>query len=506
MASHYDLTALKRSLVHFLTGKALTAICSIAAMLLLARALPKTDFAALIIFEATINLTGVALSFGVSQPVLLRYIPELRVQNNGLALYGLVRRAILHRAWIYALACVLLGILGPWLGHWFGFDSRADLFSMYLFAGWANLMLHPIFASMESLLWQKTTQYIIAATAALRLLLLSFFFLHGRLDLHQVVLIEIAYQSATLLLLLVGFWSNRHNDPHRHQGTAEWFADNRRRIARYAWKSYGFSLSSLLIGSQPNRMVAGRFLSPRAMGDYGFADSLTGLFGRFLPSTLLQGFIRPLYFARFTETNQLHHIERLGNMILRINLVLMAQAALLLLMFGGALIDTLTAGKYGDTVNLIAAMFGVLVLGGMLNHYTLICQTVEKNALLIYANLFISASIAFSFPLFPEIGAWAIVAANTCGLVMAIFFLHYKLAKAGWGTSVELVPVLKAITAFAVPLLLGVILQQHLGQMIGGFAGWALSLLLLVLWGPFTREDINDFRRILAKRLPSQLD
>ena len=499
MTRHYDASRVKRSLVHFLTGKAFTAVSTLLVLLLLARALPKADYAILIVFEALINLTGMAASFGINQ-TLLRYVPELRTANNGLALYRLIRNALVSRAWVFGLAVIGLAAMAPWLADWLGFSKRIHLFPWYLLAGWMALMWLMLAQVMESLLWQKTSQYTIAATAALRLTLLGVSYLRGELDLVRVVMIEIICQSLTLALLLLGMWHNQRQDPRRHEGSLAWFGENQNRISRYALSGYGFSLSTLLYGSQPNRAIAARFLSPHAMGDYGFADSLTNLFRRFLPSALLIGFIRPLYFARYAETGQLQYLERMANLIFRVNLVFLGGVILALLFFGGPVLDVLTAGKYGSTVYLAAAMLGVLTLESLQIQHVLLCQTLERNGLLIYSNLILSGSLLVSLPLFPVIGAWAIVLANLAGNALAIAFIRIRLAPQAHAFSLDMPLILRVLLGFALAAGVGYEAQHAISLIWGGLAGMLALLLLLVWLPPFSREELAQLRGLMKRR------
>lgn len=499
MTRHYDASRVRRSLVHFLTGKAFTAVSTLLVLLLLARALPKADYAALIVFEALVALAGMIASFGINQ-TLLRYVPELRAANNGLALYRLIRHALFNRAWVFGLACIGLVAVAPWLAGWLGFGRWSGLFPWFLLAGWASLMWFLVAQVMESLMWQKTSQYTIAATAALRLALLGASYARDEADLVRVVMIEIICHGITLVLLLLGMWHNQRHDPHRQNGNLGWFGENKVRISRYALRGYGYSLSTLLYGSQPNRAIAARFLPPHAMGDYGFADSLANLFRRFLPSALLIGFIRPLYFARYAETKDLRHLERMANLVFRVNLVLVSGAVLVLLFFGGPALDVLTGGKYGGTVYLVAAMMGLLVLESLQIQHALLCQTLERNGLLIYSNLLLSGSLVLALPLLPIMGAWAIVSANLLGNLLAIAFIRMKLAPQGQAFRLDMPLIFRAALGFSIAAVLGFQIRGLNDLMLGGVVAIAVWLLLVALLRPFSSEEFTQLRALLSRR------
>jgi hypothetical protein len=356
-------------------------------------------------------------------------------------------------------------------------------------------------AVMESLLWQKTTQYTYAATAALRLLLIGGSYWLAEIDLLRVVSIDIVFEGVSLLALLAGLWRNYRNDPDRHLGTLNWFRDNRIRVTRYAMAGYGYALSTLLYGSQPNRAVCARYLPAQAMGDFGFADSLANLCSRFLPSNLLQGFIRPLYFVRYTETRQLHQLERMANLIFRVNLVLMSFGALILLLYGGPLLSALTAGKYTGTIYLAAALLGLLVLESLQGQHILLCQTLEKNHLLIFANLLRSGSLLAAIPLFVSIGAWAVVLANGVGNLLAISFIRLTLGRAGHVFNLDLSLIVRAILNFCLALLLGLYLQQASSLSWGGLLGISAYLAASLASRPFSGGELSMLGRLIKAQL-----
>ena len=94
---HYNLDALRRSLGHFLVGKSVSALSSLLLLVLLARWLSTEDYAVYVSLQALVVIVTYLTSLGINQS-LLRYIPELRVANNNLPMYGMVSHAMVGRA------------------------------------------------------------------------------------------------------------------------------------------------------------------------------------------------------------------------------------------------------------------------------------------------------------------------------------------------------------------------------------------------------------------------
>ena len=498
MTNHYDAKQITHSFLHFITGKVFTAISTLSILLLLARSLSKPEYAAYVTFEALTGLTGLLASFGINQTVL-RYTAELRASNNGLALYFLIRKAIISRAIIFAFALLILTILTPIIANFLGFSAHIHIFYLYMFAGWIGLICALTGSIMETLLWQKSTQYTYAATAALRLLLIGSCYLFSNIDLLRLVSIDIIYESMTLLVMLFGLYKNKKADPNHNSGSLNWFSENRDRIKRYAIAGYGYSLSTLLYGSQPNRAVSARYLSTHSMGDFGFADSLANLFNKFLPSNLLQGFLRPIYFVRYAESKQIYHLERMANLIFRINLTIMSIVALTTILYGQYILGILTSGKYSGTVYLLAAMLGVLVLESLQNQHILVCQTLENNHLLVYANIIRSCLLIAVIPLFVNIGAWAIVLANTVGNLLAIYFVRIMLGRAHHAFKLDIKLIANSITSLIFAAAIGITLKQNGYTILGGLAGLSLFITMNFIIRSYTDDEVIMLKNLLIK-------
>jgi O-antigen/teichoic acid export membrane protein len=191
----------------------------------------------------------------------------------------------------------------------------------------------------------------------------------------------------------------------------------------------------------------------------------------------------------------------MANLIFRVNLVVMSGAVLVLLFFGGPILDILTEGKYGDTIYLVAAMMAILVLESLWIQHVLLCQTLERNGLLIYSNMFLSGSLLLSLPLLPAIGAWAVVLANLLGNLLAIVFIRTKLASQEQVFRLDLARMLRALLSFGFAAVFGFSMQHAASPALGGVAGLAAWLLLIVLLQPLAREEVAQLRSLLGRRV-----
>jgi O-antigen/teichoic acid export membrane protein len=495
---HYSREKVARSLVHFLGGKALTAVSTVLVLLLLARFLSKEAFGAFVTFQAVVSIVGLVASFGTNQ-VLVRFVPELRTRNNNRTLYRFAARLFLRRVALFGAVLAATSVAGAWLADFLGFPQWIAPFRLYLLAGWFALSWFLLAQVMEALLWQKSSQYLVAATGLVRLVILVVLALQDALTLQAVVLTEIFCEMLTLAALVTAAARNYLRDPLRLAGEIGWLDANRARLRHYAFTGYLQALTSLFYGSSPNRAAAARFLPPAALGEFGFADSVAVTFRRLLPANLLAGFLRTLFVARYTQSSDSRSLESMADLAFRLNLLLVSVFALLVLLVGGPVLDGLTDGKYGGTALLVAGMLGLLAVEGLMVQLALICQTLEFNLVLAASNIVLSLSLVAALPLFPEFGPWAIVVANTVGNIGAILLIRGHLAGRGHVFRLDA----RLAGRIVLALLLGVAAGQGAAVLHGG--PWAMgaigvAIYLLVLWRlpPFSAAEISLF----ASRFP----
>ncbi|MEJ2612635.1 MAG: hypothetical protein P8179_21900, partial [Candidatus Thiodiazotropha sp.] len=152
--SHYSLSSVRSSLIHFATGKAFSAISAISVLFIVSRAIPKEDYAVLAIFQAIVLFSGVISSFGVSQSIA-RFVPELRSLHNNATLYRLVFFGTISRVSIYSLVLFCVYLAATQFAKETSYGEAIDLLPFYLVIGLLRLVSYFIASVMESLLWQK---------------------------------------------------------------------------------------------------------------------------------------------------------------------------------------------------------------------------------------------------------------------------------------------------------------------------------------------------------------
>jgi O-antigen/teichoic acid export membrane protein len=499
--SYYGFDAVRVSLIHFLTGKAFSAISAILIFILIARALPKEDYAVLVVFQATVMFAGVLASFGITQSII-RYIPELRSDNNNVAMYSMLFRGIFSRAIVFSATLFAIVLAADQYASFFDYDDEVLLLPLYLVAGFFRLMMNFIASAMESLMWQKSSQYILALSFFLKLLLISgFYFVIEKLTFISFIYIEIFTTFIGAVLLFASLVRNWRKDKHRYNGNLLWLTRHKKRIFKYGLSGYMRALTSVLYGSAPNRLVAGRFLARESMGEYGFAESVSSLLHRFLPAHLMQGIIRPIFISKYSKNNDMAELNNMGNFVFRASIIILAPAVVLMTVTGQQLLDWLTVGKYGVAAYLVAGIIVVLMFESLRSQQELVCVTLEKNGVLVKSNLVLSVSIAFCIPLFPFLGAWSIITANIIGNIMAIILIYRSLLSMGYRLSLDLRLVNRIFLAMFVSISFGrILITVSDAVIVISLLSLMVYCVILWIWKPFSTNEIELLRRLLKKK------
>jgi len=495
---HYSLNNLRHSLRHFFIGKAATAITAMLLLILLARWLPKEDYAVYVSLQAILVIVNYVTSFGVSQS-LLRYLPELRVANNNLPMYRMVVRSLLTRSFAIGLGFLVVWALQPWLVRWFNLGQWGGWVTVYLLVGWLRLSGQFLGRIMETLLWQKQSQYSQAVGSFIRLVAVGLAAAYATVDIPTLFVIELASEALIVMLLALGYVRQWRADPRRKEGDPGWWHTHRERSRRYALWSYLSSLASVLAGSAPYRLVAARMLLPESVALYGFTSGLMDMLNRYTPTRLMQGTLRSVLVARYTASgNHDDLIAKLG-LNFRVNALMLALLAALVLCASGPALIWLTKGKYGEADVMLAALIGVLVLDVLRAQLELLAEVVERNQWALAGNIVLGMGVIAAFFMTRIWGTWGLVLGAGMGeaLAMAVMFAGLKSYGAG-----------RILEGRIIVLVLALFLAGWVGRNIpvSGVAGFFLALAatfsmsggLLLALPPFSKNERGTMLSMVA--------
>ena len=496
---YYGLTAISLSFRHFVTGKAFKVVSSLAILILLARVLEINQYAVYITFQGIIVLVGLIGTVGV-QPVLFRYLPELRSAENNLMMYRMLWVGVLLRALVVGLLFLIAVQFTPLIAEKFKLVEWQWLMVPYFLIGIMHFTTLTLSQSLESLLWQKQAQYTLAAGSLLKLVLLLAAAAINQLDLLTLIVIE-GIAEALMLSSLVYFGLKRWQaDEHRYAGDLGWWKQNARRVLRFGFFGCLVSQSRILYGSAPNRSLTAYYMPTGEIAIMGMADSIIKLARRFMPTRMLVSMVRPVFMARFSTDGDFQALVRMSNLVYRINLGVLILPIALLFVVGMPLFDWMTEGKYGLAAPLLGGFLCIMIAEGMRTLLELLVQAVEKNHIFLISNLFQSASLFLAIPLFPSIGLWALVVANLSGTVMANIVIIVWLNHLGYRFQLDKLLSLQIILYGTLSALLGWwCLQQWESFILATAVICVTYAILMIAVTPMRASEKDQLMHLLKK-------
>ena len=202
-AGYYAASRARRSLRHFLAGRAASALLGVVWLVWLARQLPPAEYGTFLALLAMVEIFYLASGFGLST-MAQRYVAEFRMHAPAGQFRAFLRRLLALRVISAVLvAAALAVVLAPMLA-WWGVALAPGLgpwFLAWLVAGSLTRYFDEMF---PALLMHGTSQSLGAAANALRLAFAAVAGHQGlALDHALLVRLELALAGAALA---VGLW------------------------------------------------------------------------------------------------------------------------------------------------------------------------------------------------------------------------------------------------------------------------------------------------------------
>lgn len=496
---HYSLSKIRHALRYFLLGKSATALTALLMLALITRALPTQDFAVYVSLQAIVLIIGAVTSFGINQS-LIRYVPELRANGNNAAIYRRAFVGIGSRALIIGAACALVAATATYWAPALSLQSTSwSVIVGFMAVGWFRLVERFTSNLFQSLLWQGLSQTVLALSGLIKLAGAAYLLHAGLLTLEALIALELVAELLAVMLLFAGLWHRWRTDPDRHRGDANWWRIHSQRVGRYARWAYLSSVLSVAYGSAPNRLIAARFLAPELVAAFGFADAVGVLVRRFMPAKLLQGLIKPILIARFSERKDFSDLNRKVNLNFRLNSVLLCGLAMLLMTVGTETLDWVTNHKYGSSAPLLAAMLIALLFDGWRAQIELACEVVELPRISLIGNIAVISSLVSAVLLIGLLGVWGLVLASILGQVLSIAVMLYGLERQAYHFRPDL-PMLSAPIAALVSGTIGVVAlgaSQSITELLLGSASVGIIYLLcLLVFKPISRDEYAMIRSL----------
>ncbi|BBO21731.1 MAG: oligosaccharide flippase family protein [Burkholderiales bacterium] len=352
----YSSAELRRSTWHFLSGKMVSGLLTIAILLWLVRLLPVAEYGAYVSLIAAAEL-GFALGDMGLTWAAARFLPEARLQASPKVTHELTWKLLRLQAFFLFSLAVLAGltfrILLPSLGLAVSITAALSWVGLIFVEGNGRFLRDGL---LGPLLRQDHVRSSMVIRQALFIGMLGFLVALGQVGLETVLVMELA--SSLLAGLVALFGLMRHCRPLASPLDASWRAPSTREIWRIALPMYGGRLLTFAYSTQVFLLLLNRFAGPEAAAVFGFMRSLYEQAARYLPATLLFGLVRPKLVASHVGGGGMAELSRNANLAGKLSLFALMPVVGFSCTGGDSLIGLLSGGKFPDT--------GLLFFGFML--------------------------------------------------------------------------------------------------------------------------------------------
>ena len=410
-SSPYSIAALKRSTMHFLSGKVVSALLTLAILLLLVRLLPVEEYGVYITLAVGMELAIIIAAFGL--PFTLgRFLPEFRLYASGETLTHFVRQIFILISLLLTTGTLLLYVAMPWLMQSLDFEQYTNVARLYLLVllieGLGN---HLRLNALSPLLQQGQAQISQIARNLTLLLLLCLAAAQGAVHLHHVVIAEIMASIAGGALALRGLVKHLHG-LRDIPGSADWQPptwSEKWHVARHMYFSYLVTLGS---GPQLFTFFIQRYLGAEATALFGFMRRLFELGYMYLPATLLAELLRPKLVASYVGEGGMTELTRNANLMGKISLFVLMPILSLTWLSGSELLSMLSGGKFTESGHYLAALLLALIPLSQRTILESVAMTCNKSQFCTWASSLTIVALPVGYLLLEaDYGLWSVIIA-----------------------------------------------------------------------------------------------
>ncbi len=393
MSEHYSFARLRKGVLHFLFGKAGSALLTFAGFLLVARLLQPADYGRYVSLVALVELGLNLASLGLDW-VSTRYIPAFRVHAGGAAMARFVLRLALVQAGALAGTAVLIALAAPWLTALLGLGNAVAALRLYaaylLIEGLSRVLRDQI---LGQLLLQGRAQAALLCRHLVWVAVAAWlWFTLGQATLLTIAMVELGAATLGLLLAVLGLGlALRRAAQEAGAAHPDWIAPTAAAMRHLAVNSYLALLLNIPARPQILTLLVTRLLGVEAAALFGFARGLADQVLRFLPAELLLGFVRPALVARYVQSRSFVDLNVQTNGLLVISLLVLCPVLALVLGRGEPLVHVLGAGRFDGSELLLALMLIGAALFSQRRMLEFVANTVDRPQAVSRASIVLLA-------------------------------------------------------------------------------------------------------------------
>ena len=497
--NYFSKENVKRSLFHFLFGRAITSVISFVVAILIVRELSIPEYASYTALVGLLLILMMISGLGLERTVP-KYLSEFKQKNKHIFLNKLVW--ILFKLRLLSLIIVLAFsyLFSDYIYSTFNIANTEKLTLVFLsYALLFGISMHLI-RTLQALLLQRVVAKGMVIEWLIKLVLfVGVITFNNGLSLMQVFYLQL---FPMLIANLYYIYSMRKFLMRLELTSGNFARVTPRKMLAFSLQNYVQLLSGFHALPSTGRLIAASFLTQGSVAAIGFAYALSDAFKRYLPANLFLGLIEPVVMAKYSENKSFGQVSLLTGTILKLNLFLIIPIMLWLAMNGKPIVDFISKDKYGDSVWLISAMFFILVLDSHKAMLQLICNAVDKSSVLITSNIVSYISMVLWIYLVLNFHDIGFVVGLAIVFVSRNLYIEFSLAKAGFQFKNDWFAILKIIVVSLIASEMAKyimdtidtnVLLETLISLVGAAIVYLVLLFLVKPFKPCERDALNGF-------------
>lgn len=384
--SPYSGDAWRAGIIHFLSGKAISALLTFALLLWLVRLLSLPEYGAYASFVALLEISALVANLGLPW-LTARYLPEFRLHAPGMQLNRFGWWIVGTFAAIRTVWSLVMALCLPWLLGWGGLDAYRDAALVYLGVLFAEgLARHLRDDVLGALMRQSAARASLIVRQAVIFAIIAPQVAHGSIGLHAVVVAELLASAIGLLIALLAV-RNHLRAMRALPGESNWQAPTRRRMLATAAPMYAVGLLATAHETPVFLLILQRLLGIDAAAAFGFLRHLHQYAIRYLPARLLAGLVRPKLVASFVGGGGVKAVVSSANLASKLNLFVLMPALAFAAVHAELTVGLLSGGKFTQTGWLLFGLLLALVPQSERALLEVVAVTTGHSGLCVRASL-----------------------------------------------------------------------------------------------------------------------
>lgn len=415
---------------HFLFGKLLSVVAGLLTTFIFVRQLPPEEYAAYSVLFGLTILVGSIASF-LGEPTAERFLPELIVSGQKILLGSVIRLIMWGRLVMIVTVLGIFILAAPYIAGFFSLDNYIDEIPYWSLSIFSIVFFNFTLFLLEIFAMQRLTKWISIAVAFVRLGTVIFFISTPiGLNLWSVVTVEFVSNGLGCVLAIYTIYRfvKEKTSSGKPPTDAKYYY---KRIYNYSFYNYFRNIVFLLTGEASNRLVVAKYLNADQVATFGFAQSLSSMALRYMPSMFLRNLFRPAMMARYAQNSSSGELTAKANLIFKADSLFLMPVLIWIALAGNEIGALLSDGKYSSVGGNLLILLVIIVIESHYSIFETHLQAREESKVIFQASLLLAFFLLPGVFLIQVYGVAGFLAARLLGVLARSSMVGTRLSLKG---------------------------------------------------------------------------